>query len=319
VRMAASGELTGRRVMIERAPAEVALGVAGALAVSVPEPALALLEAARASGLPLIAGWDAADGDSPWAKLYLNASEASEALRRRALDRTGFPGLTALPGVPHLLALNFHEHGYELKAYLQAGDAVAASAAYGARAAELARAGRELGLDAGAVVSYRLDPDRGTPTPKAWFLALRTERSPAPLFERVGAFRETELDLALPFARGHCRSLGVPLAPGASGWTAYFKPKGAGAALFSLEPAATFQNAAFEVRVFVAPHDEMQRAYRRTERFAVSFTTPGEAPPVPLLEALMTWAVERVKIAEKAGVVAEPSFDTPPAPWTRVS
>ncbi|MDQ3037890.1 MAG: hypothetical protein M3Y87_36180, partial [Myxococcota bacterium] len=133
------------------------------------------------------------------------------------------------------------------------------------------------------------------------------------LLAPLGA-RAEDVDAALPFERGHCRSIGVTLR-GAPEWTAYFKPRGLGVPLWDLAAAAVFVTTGAEAAVFLAPRDYAPRAYARTAAHAVSYRlTRGSASPDEI-DALMRWVVASVEAAERRAVPL--SLDAPPAPWVR--
>jgi hypothetical protein len=318
VRRMPGGGLFGRRVMIERAPAELLAEVTQILGYRIPAAALGLLEAARASGLPLIIGWDARTSGPVWLKLYLNASDASEPLRNRWLSASTWPEVAGLADVAHLLALNFHAEAIEKKAYVQYGDSVLSAVRFGQTATDLARGARELGLDAGAVACFRLE-DGKAPRPRAWFVALRDTEAASVFLARLPDWNASAVDGALPFARGQCRSVGIGLDPEFDGaWTAYFKAFGCEVPLYDLEPAATFRSGDFEVSIFVAPTAYVERAYFRSRHSALWYITPAAVPPHDVIEKLMDWTATRlVEIEEKSGRFAE-ELGAPPAPWTRV-
>jgi hypothetical protein len=322
--------LSGRRVMVELAPANLLDALAASFGVALGEGAAALVAAAKETGLPLILGWDGR-GDGPWLKIYLNGSDASDALRRRASDLAGFGDVSALPNVPHIVAMNVGRGGLERKAYLQRPDAMESAGRHGPAAIALARAALERELCAGAVECWDLG---AAPAPRAWFVALSDEHGvPAEaLLATLEGFAPERVGDALPFERGHCRSVGVPAgAASISHWTAYFKPRAQGVPLFRLAPIASFRAAEDELSVHVTPVEHTKRAYARTRRWAVSFRARQGRPAGPDAERLMDWVVRRLFEAEvdaanananananaQATELAE-ALANPPPPWARV-
>lgn len=308
-----SSLVRGNRVMIERASPEVIERVFEALGCTLDGATEALLRAAAAAELPLIGGWDA-EGGVVAAKLYANASDLSREPRAVIWRAAGWPDRVG-HDVPHLLAVNVPRRGPPTrKAYVQLDDAGAAAAPLGPAAAALAARVEREHLSAGAVTSWDLDPD-GAASVRAFFVALR-DGSGGPaldLIETLGA-RASEIDDALPFERGHCRSIGVTLGD-APRWTAYFKPRGLGVPLWDLAPAAVFSTAGADAAVFVAPRDYGPRAYARTAAHAVSYRlTRGSARPDDV-DALMRWVTAAVETAERSGTAV--SLDAPPEPWLR--
>jgi hypothetical protein len=317
--------LSGRRVMIELAAANLLDPLAASLGVAPGEGAAALVAAAKETGLPVILGWDGR-AEGPWLKIYLNGSDASDSLRRRASDLAGFCDVSALPGVPHILAMNVGRGGLERKAYFQRSDAMESAARHGPSAIALARDALERELCAGAVECWDLG---AAPAPRAWFVALRDEHGvPADaLLATLEGFAPERVAEELPFERGHCRSVGVPAgASSVSHWTAYFKPRAQGVPLFCLAPIASFRAAGDELSVHVAPVEHTKRAYARTKRWAVSFRARQGRPAGPDAERLMNWVVQRVAEADSAereqqglayAELAE-ALANPPPPWARV-
>lgn len=309
VRRVADGSLRGERVMIERAPAALLEPLARALGVPVGAPARALAAAASSAGLPLILGWDAGA-----LKVYLNASDASSPLRRALWERVAWPELRALEREPHLLALNADARGSERKAYVQYATAEEGARGRGEGALELARRTLRAGLDAGSVVSWDLSPSGCVA--RACFVALRSDRSPEPLLASLPGWSAAGVEALLPFARGGCRSVGVPAGSSDAGrWTAYFKPRGMNSALHNLEPAGSFLAGESELALFLAPSSSEARAFARVGRFALSYRVVRGAPSREDALALMQWAVERLREAEREGPTAEPRFASPPRPW----
>lgn len=295
----------GERVMIEQASEAVCRSVFEVLGVPVPAEARAMLQLAERTGTPLIAGWDLCG--EPVAKLYLNASDRSAAVRAELAAALGWNGLDALPGPPHLCAINATRGRVVRKAYHQGATL---DEAFGFRLpGELPSS-----LFAGVVVSHEL-PVSEAPVARAAFAAIR-DRMDGEVEAWLGSMRgwdRAAIDAALPFPRGHCRSVGW----NASGdWVAYFKPAGAGVPLEALEPIAVFTAEGHDVAVFVEPRREGRRAFATTEHLAISFRG-GETAPRTTTAPLHAWVLERVLLAERTGRDPEAVLLDPPAPWRR--
>lgn len=296
----------GERVMIERAGPAVCRAVFDALGIALPGEASALLALAERTSVQLIAGWDLGRG-APVAKLYLNASDRGADLRAELARAIGWNGLERL-GAPHILAINARAESVLRKAYVQAeavDDGVEAAFPLTVPPA----------LAAGAVLSWELPPS-GPPIARAGFVAIRDRDDGSVetfLAGWLAGWDPASLAAALPFERGHCRSVGVDR-EGAS--VAYFKPRGAGVPLDVLEPAARFAHAGHDVAVFVEEKREGVRAFATTERSAISFRGAEEIPR-ELVSPLHAWVVERVSAAEREGVPIAEALEGPPAPWQR--
>jgi hypothetical protein len=262
--------------------------------------------------VPLIAGWDLSRGGGV-AKVYLNASDAAESVRRGIAERLAWPGLDRLPAPPHVAGINASQRELERKAYLQerdapppagrAGGAVASPPAGHEPSRWLADRAKEHALHGGTVTSWDLG-EHGA-TARAFFVALRGEAGA--LLSALPGWDEAAVDRALPFARGQCRSIGVDLRTNANAtWTAYFKPAHLGVPLWSIEPSVRYRSGDLRVAVFVAPADFAGRAYARTKDHAVSFR--GEIPR-DLFDPLARWVLAEL---ERGG---EAALRSPPPPW----
>lgn len=289
------GAVRGGRMMIERAPAEVVPLIAHALGVDVPPLAEQMIAAAKQHDVPLIVGWDA---PSRQLKVYINASDAAGSVRAsiaRALDWGA--------GDPHLFALNVGAR-IERKVYVQSADAVESARMFSREAETLVA--RAEGICGGAVTSFDVS-DSGKKTPRAFFVAVRGGDGEALLAGMADA-----IDAALPFARGVCRSVGV--APDGH-WTAYFKPRDCGDAVWDLDPAAIYASGDAEVGIFVAP--QSVRAFVRTAHHAISYRVRCGSPSRDEVTSLMAWAIERVRACEEAST--KPVLgDAAPPPWRRL-
>ena len=104
---------TGARMMVERVPPRSVPGFFDALGVPFGERASAFVDAAARLELSTITGWDASV--TPIAKLYVNASDASEDVRRRLADAVGLSRGSA----PHVVGLNVGRESVEEKTYVQ--------------------------------------------------------------------------------------------------------------------------------------------------------------------------------------------------------
>ena len=173
--------------------------------------------------MPLIVGWDRREGD-PCAKIYLNASDASEAVRRALGEELG----VAAPSIdaPAVIGLNAARSGaHEVKLYVQRSDALALARPLGPAATALAEAAAREGASAAGVASW--DVRGGEARPRAFFVALR-DRADGGLWRTVEDLPGWDGDAArraIPFAPGPPRSVGVAIdAP--ERWTVYVKPAG---------------------------------------------------------------------------------------------
>jgi len=312
------------RMMIERASPQVVDAVAQGLGVVLPPVAAHWMHAARQAGVPIIAGWDRRGGGGErCVKLYVNASDASEQARTR-LRAVLVASLPHGHQPPAVLGLNVRADGLiETKLYRQSADAMALAEGVGARPATLAAAARAERADAGGVLSY--DVRDGDLYPRAFFVALREPRT-ATTWSCVGSlpgYEERALAPLLPFVPAPPRSVGVSL--GNDAWTVYYKPRGSGRAPEALEPVAVFRTApatrdnrhtdAVEVGVFVEPVAYAERAFRRTERSAVSVRVRQGAPEPRTLEALVDWFTSRLRRAEADGRPLSAYLTAPPPPW----
>jgi hypothetical protein len=289
VRGDAGGAARGGRMMVER----VRPGLAGAL-VELLGPCLeedddALLSWASARGQPTIVGWDVGR-DPPVMKLYVNASDASEALRRE------LGAVLGLDRAPHVVGVNLGDEpeDRELKIYEQHADApegVPEALARWAVAAPVA--GWVVSLDAPAL------------RPRAYFAALRPTEG-APELERLPGWSEGHA-AALPFPIGFAKSVGFD--PTGEHWVAYVKPAGAQPAGHDLEPAICLRSPSAEIGIFVEPAGG--RAYARVGDRALSYRVREGAPEPAAIEAAMGWAVATLERAEGGA----PEWSAPPEPW----
>jgi hypothetical protein len=307
VRWSGGLELRGGRVMIERAPYSLFLAIRSVFGVA-PWPMFdeLAIHAAR-EGIPLIVGWDVVDR---LAKLYVNGSDASEITRRNVWDAAGL----SFPLVPHLLAFNVgHGSDPACKAYLQSTDAVSLAVHGGAPAATLASRADALGVLAGGVMCWNVG--EGGPTPRGFFVAIRDDDRGTwqGLTDLLPGWDSRGVDAALPFARGSMRSIGIGL--GKPEWTVYFRPKGVGGHLWSLEPVARFGMPGVEVGVFVEPNERAVRAHTRTSRHALNFRPRYGSPDITLVDVLMRWVCQRVSATEESGEPTAALLTDPPAPW----
>ena len=313
VRRGAAGVRAGR-MMIEQSSGDLVAAIAAALDMELPAAATRWIESAAVEELPLIAGWDLRHGGGERTlKLYVNASDASRQKRAR-LCAALMPELDDREA-PAVLGLNARADGsVETKIYLQSSDAVALAERVGARASRLATDARAERADAGSVLSLDVGAG-GRTSPRAFFIALR--EPPRDLWACVRAlpgFDADEIGAALPFAPAPPRSVGIAL--DRDEWTLYCKPRDTGGAPHSLEPATVFRDGNIEVGVFVEPNGTAARAFRRTERSAVSIRVRQGEPIPHHIERLIDWFTERLRAAEVAGV--QPCLADPPSPWHAV-
>jgi|SRR5579862_141225 len=313
VRRGAAGVRAGR-MMIEQSSGDLVAAIAAALGMQLPTTAARWIESAAVEGLPLIAGWDLRHGGGErTVKLYVNASDASRQKRAR-LCAALMPELHD-GGAPAVFGLNARADGnVETKIYLQSSDAVALAERLGARARRLAADARAERADAGGVLS--LDVATGARTsPRAFFIALR--EPPRDLWACVRGlpgFDAEEIRAALPFTPASPRSVGIAL--DRDEWTLYCKPRDSSGAPHSLEPTTVFRDGDTEVGVFVEPNGMAARAFRRTERSAVSIRVRQGEPIPHHIESLVDWFTERLRAAEAAEV--QPCLADPPPPWHAV-
>jgi hypothetical protein len=317
VRATPGGTLRAGRMMVEQATPEVLDAIASAVDVTLPPVTARWLELARQESVPLIAGWDLRGGGAErCVKLYVNASDASRAARVRlaaALAPDVAPG-----GEPAaVVGMNARPDGVaETKLYIQSADAVALANGLGARAEALAATARAEGADAGGVLS--LDAVGGALRPRAFFVALREPPDDAGwrCVRSLPGYSLPIVESLLPFAPAPPRSVGISLDDGS--WTLYCKPRDSGRAPQALEPAAIFRIGETEVGVFVEPTQQAARAFRRTERHAVSVRVREGDPSPQALEALVDWFTARLGASEHDGSRVAPPLADPPPPWRLV-
>ncbi len=315
VRSTADGRLVAGRMMIEQAAPPVVDAIARALGVAVPPAAEQWLALAGHERLPIIAGWDRRGGGTQRClKLYINASDASVHVRERVCAAAG----VALPSghePPAVIGMNASADGaVELKLYVQARDVVALAGPHGTAARGLAAAAREERADAGGVLSF--DLEAGAPRPRALFVALREPPGSLPwrCVQALPGYDAALVESLLPFPPAAPRSMGVSLSGG--GWTLYCKPRGSGRAPEALEPVAVFRGHGVEVGVFIEPTEHAARAFRRTERHAVSVRVrAGVAPPPRALDDLVDWVATCLRVAERTGEAVADRLQAPPRPW----
>lgn len=285
VRGDASGAARGGRMMIERVRPAEARAVLAALAVPIDAADEALMDWAEAHGQPMIVGWDVGR-TPPVAKLYANASDASEA-HRRALG-----ALLAVDRAPHVVGVNLGA-ARETKLYEQRADAPGAvpePLRVWARGAPVG--GWVVSLDAPAL------------TRRAVFAALRPSEG-APELRALPGWGSAH-ERALPFPIGFAKSVGFDAA-GAS-WVAYVKPASATPAGHDLEPVVVLRCTAGEIGVFVEPRGA--RAYLEVGEHALSYRLRSGDPDRATIDRAMRWAA-----AELEG---RRTWAEPPEPWERV-
>jgi hypothetical protein len=314
------------RMMIERASRDVLDAIASTLDVLLPTTASRWLEVAGQAGVPLIVGWDQrGGGERRCVKLYVNASDASRAARSR-LCATLLPEIVFGEAPPAVLGMNARaDRIVETKLYVQSADVLALANGLDERARSLAAAARDEGADAGGVLS--LDAVGGGLQARAFFIALR--EPPAEESWRcvrsLPGYDPRAIESLLPFAPAPPRSLGISLAaprpsslaprPSPLLWTLYFKPRSSGRAPEALEPVAIFRGGDVEVGVFVEPTEHAARAFRRTERHAVSVRVRDGKPSPGALEPLVDWFTARLRATERDGAHLGARLADPPAPW----
>jgi hypothetical protein len=310
VRRDAIGVRAGR-MMIEQPPGDLVSAIALALSIELPAAATRWIESAAAQEVPLIAGWDLRrGGDDRTMKLYVNASDASQR-KREGLCTALLPKLHD-GRTPAVIGMNVRADGsVETKIYVQSADAVRLAEGLGPRPIRLAADARADGADAGGVLSFDVAAG-GHTSPRAFFVALREpSRDLWRCVRDLPGFDADEIEAALPFAPAPPRSVGVAL--DRDEWTLYCKPRDSFGAPQSLEPTGVFGNGDVEVGVFVEPNEAAPRAFRRTERSAVSIRV-RQGEPIPRhLESLVDWFTERLRAAEVVGT--QPCLADPPSPW----
>jgi hypothetical protein len=201
----------------------------------------------------------------------------------------------------------------ETKFYVQSADAVALASKLGGHAQALAESARSEAADAGAVLSF--DVNDHSLRPRAFFVALRepSDQVGWRCVRSLPGYDARAIESLLPFAPAPPRSLGIAL--GGEAWTLYCKPRGSGRAPEALEPVAIFRTSEAEVGVFVEPTEHAARAFRRTERYAISVRVRDGAPAPRALESLVDWFTSCLRAAELADVPGMPRLVDPPAPW----
>jgi hypothetical protein len=318
------GAPSAGRMMIERATIEVVGAIGSALDLDLPSTAARWLELAQREGVPIIAGWDLrGGGERRCAKLYVNASDASLATRER-LRAELLPNLRPAGEPPAVVGMNARaDRVVETKLYVQSADAVALAEEHDERARSLAAAARDEGADAGGVLSCDVRADRIEP--RAFFVALREPHDGQgwSCVRALPGYDAATIESLLPFPPAPPRSVGISLVDSphlasrasALSWTLYFKPRDSGRAPEALEPTAIFRAADVEVGVFVEPTECAPRAFRRTERSAVSVRVRDGNPAAGALEPLVDWFTSRLRSSESGGAARALRLTDPPAPW----
>ncbi len=262
-------------MMVERVDAEIARAMLAALGIEESPTASRLLDALP-EGHTLIAGWD-----ERTAKLYLNLSDASDAIRSQAARAMG------LEGAPHVIGLNLGASGQELKVYEQL-DTLPPETPDALRAWA-----REFPI-AGAMRSFEIVG--GARHLRAIFA---TPRDGAGDLESLPGYDAQAARRAWPFEPGCLRSVGFS-ADGTS-WTAYAKPFEASAVVHAVEPAHIVRSANVELGLFLEPASA-ERAYARTDKHALSYRVREGEPSREAIEAVMTWALGEVSASESTAV-----------------
>jgi hypothetical protein len=314
VRGSAGGALRTGRMMIERASGHVVEAIAQALDVALPAATSRWLDLAQGENVPVIAGWDLRGGGKQrCVKLYVNASDASRSVRAR-LSAALIPGVADTDEPAAVLGMNARADGRtETKLYVQSADPRSLAGSAGARAAVLAATTCDEGADAGAVLSF--DIDGGTLRARAFFVALREPQDEKNwrCVRSLPGYDPRAIEALLPFPPAAPRSVGISL--GDDSWTAYFKPRNSSRAPDRLEPVAIFRLDGAEVGVFVEPTENAVRAFRRTERHAVSIRLRHGTAEPRALESLVDWFTDQLRTAEREGAGVATRLDNPPAPW----
>ena len=318
VRRGPSGELSAGRMMLERASPDILHAIAQALGVTLPPVATRWLTLARREGLPLIAGWDRRGGrQQRCVKLYVNASDASRKIRARLCAALA-PGVAQGAEPPAVVGMNARADGVaETKLYMQSADALALANGVDARASALATAARGEGAAAGGVLSC--DAADGVLRPRAFFVALREPNQGVDwrCVRSLPGYDAPVIASLLPFSPAPPRSVGISFPDGA--WTVYCKPRDSGRAPEALEPAAIFRAGDAEVGVFVEPTEHAARAFRRTDRHAISIRARDGAASPHALESLVDWFTDRLRAAERDGAPIATRLANPPDPWRIVA
>ena len=300
------------RIMIEQAPTNLFAEIATSLDIPIPARSKCFIDVALREQVPLITGWDVRGGGAQrCAKLYVNASDASSEVRLRIFEEL-VPG-HEINQPPAVIGMNARADGEEeIKVYLQHAEALEAARGTTSDASDLAANAWRDGADSGAVLS--LDVGDDNLTPRAFFVALK-EPPPGlswPCLATLPGYDSEEIAKVLPFSPAPPRSVGLSLID--SRWTAYFKPRGSSRAPESLEPFAIFTFPGGEVGIFVEPSESAQRAFRRTDRYAVSLRIRSGQPEPVDLERLVDWFCASLHRVEQ-GATSSPDIDNPPQPW----
>ncbi len=293
VRGGAAG-LRGSRMMVEGLSPDVAHALLAALSPALGPCSEALLALARREGVPIIAGWDAAAGV---VKVYLNATDASDRLRRRyAAALAGFG-----PDAPHVIGVNLGTGGETLKVYRQHPGLPPSSP----RALVAWAEGRRLAGGVECVARYETGARL-----RACFAALRSGEEN--LGRGLSGWDGNALSRLAPFEPGRVTTLGMD----ASGrrWTVYFKPKGLteSSSPWRIDPDAVFRHPTGEVGIYLEPKETASRAYGTAGPYAVSYRPREGRVAGPEIDRLMTWVLRQ--LAEGASQ----RLEDPPGPWVRV-
>jgi len=306
------------RMLIEQVSPAVLHAIAEELGVVLPATVSRWIDLARQEGVALFAGWDLRGGGATrCAKVYLNTSDASRAVRARVYAALA-AGVTVGAELPAVVGMNARADGVvETKLYLQYADAATAADAAGTRAQSLATAARAEGAAAGGVLSF--DIIGSTLQARAFFVALREPpvNTEWQCVQGLPGYDAHTVESLLPFDPAPPRSVGIALAGAA--WTLYYKPRGSGRAPETLEPAAIFRAGGAEVGVFIEPTERALRAFRRTERHAISVRVRNGAPAPSAVEALVDWFTARLRAAERDGAPISTRLGDPPVPWRTVN
>jgi hypothetical protein len=288
--------LRGGRMMIERAPPMFVRELLAVLVPAAGEGADQLLRVAEFRALPLITGWDTS-GQVPVAKLYLNASDASKAVRVRvAHDFIG--DVRGVPDSPHVVGLNVGENVLELKLYEQCetlGDGAPEPLRRWAHGLELA----------GVVRSVQVQGDRGSE--RAWFVSPRSDAAADRRLSSLPGWSDAAAAACLPGAPGPVTSVGF--SSDGRRWTAYFKPRAIGTPSWKLDPDVCVADEVAEIGIFVEPAHAAARAYCRSSAWAVSYRVREGKPDATSIDAAMRWALAQ---AETGGAI---DLSHPPEPW----
>jgi len=308
VRGAAATAVSGGRMMIEGQTPTQARHLVDCLLDQVPDVAETWIGVAAGENVPLITGWDVA-GARPAAKLYVNLSDASLAVRQRVGDQLLGPQSRGWP-IPHVIGANLVADGYELKLYTQHGELP--DEAHASLAEWVQSADQPL---AGFVTSYSVGGRGGGSelAPRAHFVGLRsTSLTFAQVAEPLPGWSKAAA-LVAPFAPGPVTSLGF--ATSGEPWTLYFKPRSHAGSTWGLDPALCLRCDAGEIGVYVAAPVPGQRAYANVGGYAVSYRVREGKPAVADVETVMAWVIQRVEAGKLSAPQGSSAALPPPEPW----